>query len=104
MQLVSLCFATLFADSDSDAAGAALGVVAGFWLIGMIVCLALLVLSLVINWKIAEKAGYQGITSLLMLIPLVNIVVLLYFAFTEWPITRELREARGGAGGLQPRP
>jgi len=101
MQLVVLCFATLFADSDSGAEGTALGLFAGFWVIWSLVCLALVVLGLVINWKIAEKAGYPGVASLLMLIPLVNLFTLLYFAFTEWPITRELREAR--AGGIQPR-
>jgi uncharacterized membrane protein len=101
MQLVVLCFATLFADSDSDAAGTALGLFAGFWMIWSIICIALVILGLVINWKIAEKAGYPGVASLLMLIPLVNLFILLYFAFTEWPITRELREAR--AGGIQPR-
>lgn len=102
MQLVSLCFASLLADSTDNAAGTALGLFAGFGLIGMLVCLALLVLTLVINWKVAEKAGYPGVASLLMLIPLVNFIVLIYFAFTEWPIETQLRAARAGA--LAPRP
>jgi hypothetical protein len=100
MQLILLSFATLFADSDSDAAGTALGLFAGFWVILSLICVALVILSLVIHWKIAEKAGYPGVASLLMLIPVVNLVIWLYFAFAEWPITRELREAR--AGGIQP--
>jgi hypothetical protein len=50
--------------------------------------------SLVINWRIAAKAGFSGAASLLMLIPLVNIIVVIYFAFTEWPIERALRESR----------
>ena len=60
----------------------------------MLVCLALIILGLVINWKIAEKAGFSGAASLLMLIPLANVIVLCYFAFTEWPIEREVRETK----------
>jgi len=55
----------------------------------------LLVLSLAVNWKIAVKAGYPGVASLWMLVPLANFVVLLIFAFTDWPIERELKAARG---------
>ena len=36
-------------------------------------------------WKIIVKAGYDGWWSLLALVPLVNIVALWVFAFSEWP-------------------
>jgi uncharacterized membrane protein YhaH (DUF805 family) len=85
----------LLADASGDAgANAMAGAFAAFGLVWMLVCIAVLILSLVINWKIAEKAGFSGAASLLMLIPLVNIIVVIYFAFTEWPIERALREAR----------
>jgi glucan phosphoethanolaminetransferase (alkaline phosphatase superfamily) len=84
----------LLADSNSDAGTSALaGAFAAFGFIWLLVCLGLLILGLVINWKIAEKAGFSGAASLLMLIPLVNLIVLIYFAFTEWPIQRAMREA-----------
>jgi uncharacterized membrane protein YhaH (DUF805 family) len=35
--------------------------------------------------RIARKAGYSGWWSLLMLIPIVNVVVLWVFAFSSWP-------------------
>ncbi|MBC5823687.1 MAG: hypothetical protein GIW99_09365 [Candidatus Eremiobacteraeota bacterium] len=54
-----------------------------------------LVISIIANWKIAQKSGYPGALSLLMLVPLVNLVVFVIFAFGEWPIQRELRTARG---------
>lgn len=38
------------------------------------------------GWRIAKKAGFSGALSLLLLIPLVNIVVLWVFAFVRWPI------------------
>jgi hypothetical protein len=39
-------------------------------------------------WKIFSKAGFNGALSLLMLIPLVNIVMIFYLAFSQWPATR----------------
>jgi hypothetical protein len=34
-----------------------------------------------------------------MLIPLVNFVILLIFAFGEWPVEREVKALRQGGGG-----
>ena len=61
--------------------------------------LILLVLQIIICWKIASKAGYNGALSLLMFIPLVNFIIILIFAFGEWPIEAQLRAARGGGAG-----
>lgn len=84
----------MLADANSDAASQAANAFAAFGLLWVLVCIAVLILSLVINWMIAEKAGFSGVASLLMLIPLVNVIVLFIFAFSEWPIQRELREAK----------
>jgi hypothetical protein len=88
-----LVLANMNTDAGSSAAASAL---AAFGLVWVLVCIGALILSLVINWRIAEKAGFSGAASLLMLIPLVNIFVILYFAFTEWPIEQRLREAKAG--------
>ncbi len=74
------------------------GLVAGFSLIFFLMGLVATVIFLVANWKIATKAGYQGVLSLLMLIPVVNLVIYLMFAFGEWPIERDLRELRARVG------
>jgi hypothetical protein len=39
-------------------------------------------------WRIVGKAGYSGALSLLVLVPLVNIILLWVFAFSKWPIER----------------
>jgi hypothetical protein len=44
-------------------------------------------------WKIFQKAGYPGWYFIVIFIPLVNIIALFYFAFTEWPVHKALREA-----------
>jgi len=36
-------------------------------------------------WKITAKAGFPGWISLLVLIPLANIVFLFFLAFADWP-------------------
>jgi len=49
----------------------------------------LALLLTVLPWyKIFSKAGYSGCYSLVMLIPILNIIALFIFAFSEWPIER----------------
>jgi len=51
----------------------------------------LLMLALVIVpfWRIFTKAGFSGWLSLLMLVPLVNLLALYFLAFAEWPGNRD---------------
>lgn len=51
--------------------------------------------------KIITKAGYSGWWVLILLVPIANIVMLLVFAYKEWPIQRELAELRGWANQIQ---
>lgn len=36
-------------------------------------------------WRILQKAGYPGVLSLLVMVPLLNLVLLWVFAFANWP-------------------
>lgn len=36
-------------------------------------------------WRICAKAGYSGWLSLLVLVPLLNLGLLYFLAFAEWP-------------------
>jgi hypothetical protein len=47
-------------------------------------------------WRIAVKAGFPGPVSLLMYIPVLNIILLWVFAFVRWPVERN--RARDSAG------
>jgi hypothetical protein len=40
-------------------------------------------------WKIFQKAGFNGALALLMLIPFINIIMVFYLAFAEWPAMRK---------------
>jgi len=83
-------------DESSRAASAGLGAFfAAYFLFVIAISLIVFIFGLIINWRMAAKAGYAGALSLLLLIPLVNIIIIILFAFSEWPIQRELRAARG---------
>jgi hypothetical protein len=44
-------------------------------------------------WRIAERAGFHGAWSLLMLVPLVNLAVVFAFAFLPWPLEERARSS-----------
>jgi hypothetical protein len=60
---------------------------------GLVWMLFVSVLVVVPFWRITEKAGYSGWLSLLVLVPLANLLFLYYLAFSEWPRQRD-RESR----------
>lgn len=72
--------------------------------VGLVFILALVVFSVFIYWKIATKAGYNGAMSLLLFVPIANLIVICLFAFTEWPIEKALKAATGGGGMWPPGP
>jgi len=49
-------------------------------------------LTVIALWKICSKAGFNGALSLLMLLPIANVVLLLYIAFAEWPALKNKNE------------
>ena len=59
-----------------------------FWLIGIII-------AIVPFWRICERVGYSPWLSLLIAIPLVNVIFIYFLAFSAWPGGK----AGAGAGG-----
>ena len=53
-----------------------------------VMLLFVILLNVLPFWKICTKAGFPGALSLLMLVPIANIVFLFYIAFAEWPALR----------------
>ena len=60
-----------------------------FWFIGTI-------LVIIPFWRICARVGLSPWLSLLLFIPLVNIIFVYYVAFAEWPFQR------GSTGGMPP--
>ena len=50
------------------------------------------VISVVPFWRIFSKAGFPAPMSLLMLLPLVNIVMIFFLAFAEWPALKRAKQ------------
>jgi len=54
--------------------------------------LIVILVMIVVIWlpwsRIFSKAGYSPWLSLTIFVPLVNLIVLFWFAFSEWPILR----------------
>ena len=51
----------------------------------MIVLLAMAVLVVWPFWRIFSKAGFPGWLAIGMLFPLVNLILIFYLGFAEWP-------------------
>jgi hypothetical protein len=80
-------------------------IIAASSLVIMLIALAATVFGIIIYWKIFSKAGYSGAMSLLMLVPIANIIVICMLAFGNWPILQELEQLRAQVrGGGQPFP
>jgi heme/copper-type cytochrome/quinol oxidase subunit 2 len=76
------------------AAATAMGV--GMLVFMVFMTLISLALLILIWWKIFSKAGWPGALSLLLLVPVVNIIIPFYVAFATWPIQRELEALKRG--------
>ena len=51
------------------------------------------VLAYIVFGNISSKAGYPRWHGLLMALPFVNLIVLITFAFSTWPIEKRLLES-----------
>jgi hypothetical protein len=83
--------------STSNTSAATNALMAGFGIAYFAFVIGIVVLGLVINWQIARKAGFKPAFSLLMLVPLVNFIIILMFAFTRWPVEDERDRLRAAA-------
>jgi hypothetical protein len=53
---------------------------------GLLAIFVVLPVIVIPYWKIFSKAGFPAALSLLIIIPLVNLIVLYVVAFSEWKI------------------
>ena len=75
----------------------------GSFLGGLVLCYILFILVLIavmvfVYYKIFQKTGNSGWMALLMLVPLVNLGMILFLAFSDWPVLRENRDLKARLG------
>jgi uncharacterized membrane protein YhaH (DUF805 family) len=61
---------------------------AGGVLISLIIIVVFLAIYFIPLVKILHKAGYSGWWSVLIIVPIVNLIMLYVFAFADWPALR----------------
>ncbi|CDG56120.1 hypothetical protein HALA3H3_p20067 [Halomonas sp. A3H3] len=61
----------------------------GMWPFGPFVMLIMAVIIIIPFWFIFSKAGYSRWLSLLMVVPIVNLIALYFLAFSAWPSLRK---------------
>ncbi|MDA3932865.1 MAG: hypothetical protein PF630_00740 [Gammaproteobacteria bacterium] len=59
------------------------------WPFGPLIMLVFAALIIVPFWFIFKKAGYPQWLSLLMVVPIANLAMLYFLAFSDWPRLRE---------------
>ncbi len=59
----------------------------------LVIELGIFVLSIVAGVNVIAKAGYSGWWILITLVPIVNFVMFLVFAFSRWPVQVRLEAA-----------
>jgi len=57
----------------------------------LLIILMLALIGLAPFYQIFRKAGYPGFLAILMLIPLVNVIMLFFLGFSDWPVLKQLR-------------
>jgi len=65
---------------------------AAFFLPGffeMIIISSIVLIGVVPFWMICSKAGFPGWISLLILFPMLNLGLLFFLAFAEWPALQQ---------------
>lgn len=72
----------------------AIGLVVVFALVMFFVALIVTALLVWAYCRIFSKAGYCWALGLLMLVPIANIIMPFILAFSEWPLSRELRQLK----------
>jgi hypothetical protein len=80
-------------ESGSDLSGLSTGALVAISVAGFVVAVVFFIAYI----QIIRRAGYSGWWILVWFVPILNVVMLLIFAYKEWPIQRELRELRGWA-------
>lgn len=58
----------------------------------MVISVATTLVVVLPFWFICRKAGFPGVLSLLMLVPVANIVLPFYLAFADWPALKTTPE------------
>jgi hypothetical protein len=102
--LVGAVHAALSCTTDSSGqtvcTNGSTGLFAGLGIAIVVIYLAVAVIGIIAAVKVVTKAGYSGWWVLIAFVPLVGSVFVLIFAFSTWPVTREVQMLRAQLAGV----
>lgn len=84
------------APCNSEAIGVAIAIAGVAFAI--FVSLVVTIVTALIFCRIFHKAGFHWALGLLMIVPIANVIMPFYLAFSDWPIEKELRAMKQSAG------
>ncbi|MDX1635524.1 MAG: hypothetical protein R3280_12865 [Marinobacter sp.] len=58
---------------------------AGHWLWMLVIA----IVAVIPAWRICTRVGYPGWLGLLILVPILNLALLYFIAFSQWPANRK---------------
>lgn len=64
----------------------------GMWPFGSFMMLVMAAVMILPFWFIFSKAGYSKWLSLLMVVPPVNLILLYFLAFSQWPSQKSINK------------
>jgi hypothetical protein len=70
----------------------------------LLISLIITVFFVYLSYRIVSKAGFNGWWALTTLVPLLNIVMIIIFAFKPWPAVDGAAAQRSSGGGFQAPP
>jgi hypothetical protein len=70
----------------------------------LLISLAITAFFVYLAYRIVSKAGFNGWWSLTTLVPLLNIVMMIIFAYKPWPAVDGVAAQRSSGGGFQAPP
>ncbi len=79
-----------------------IGLVGGIFGCGLIALF--MALFIAVWWKVIAKTGNSGALALLLVIPLANLGLVLFLAFSEWPLERRVKELEAAGEAPQADP
>jgi hypothetical protein len=59
-------------------------------LIAVLVAIAFIALFVIAWFRVFTKAGHSGFLCILMFLPVINLITFLWFAFSTWPLEKQL--------------
>jgi uncharacterized membrane protein YhaH (DUF805 family) len=71
-----------------------IGDLAALGAVPLLLGLVLFIVNLIATIMVIRKAGYSGWWVLILLVPVVGYIFALIFAFSKWPVQKELEAAK----------